>query len=102
METLDRIRQALRLDKLKLPARPSVREIRVEDYMNYAGDDALRVDVILVEDEDVETLSGRDIMELSSVIQDELLRLGDTRFPYIFFAKQSELDELDNRQAAND
>jgi hypothetical protein len=92
-----KIVDALRLNDLKpkLPRNPRVVDIRVEDYVDTDGEDALRVTVILDERVNPEKVSGQDITDLTRAIHDRIRELGVELWPYIFFAKQSELDEDD-------
>ena len=92
-----RILDALKLSDLKpkLPRNPRVVDIRVEDYLDTDGEDALRVTVIIDERVNVERLSAEDITALTSAIRNRIRDLGVELWPYIFFAKQSELDEDD-------
>ena len=92
-----RIVDALKLSDLKpkLPRNPRVVDIRVEDYVDADGEDALRVTVILDERVKIEKVSGQDISDLKSAIHDRIRELGVELWPYIFLAKQSELDEDD-------
>jgi hypothetical protein len=86
-----KIKAALRLKSLKLPPRPRVRAIEVEDYVDWTGDEALRVWVVIDEDTTDEELSnGQAIIDLKSAIHDRLLSKGITLFPYIFLTKPSE------------
>jgi hypothetical protein len=92
-----KILDLLKLSELrsKLPRDPKLVDIRVEDYVDTDGEDALRVWVILDEDVEVEKLSGNDITDLKMAIHDRLLEQGVELWPYVWFAKQSELDEPD-------
>ena len=92
-----KIRNAVKLSKLKakLPENPRVVDIRVEDYVDTDGEDALRVTVILDESVDVENIRGEDITALKSAIRNAVREQGVELWPYIRFAKQSELDEGD-------
>ncbi len=80
--------------KLKrLPNSPVV-DVRWHDYVDWEGVPALRVWVIIKESiTDEEILSGI-VRPVRRVIRDGLLAAGVKLFPYINFAKQSELDEL--------
>ena len=91
------IRNALKLSDLKpkLPRNPRVVDIRVEDYVDTDGEDALRVTVILDERENVEKLRAEDTGTLKTTIRNRIRELGVELWPYIFVAKQSELDEDD-------
>jgi len=92
-----KIRNALKLSKLKskLPQNPRVVDIRVEDYVDTDGEDALRVTVILDEGVEVEKLRAEDISALKRTIRDRVREQGMDLWPYIWFAKQSEIDELE-------
>jgi hypothetical protein len=86
-----RIQEALRLDKLDLPAKPRVLSIEAEDYVDWTGDDALRVWVTIAEDTaDVDVGNGHAISRLKNAIHDSLLAKGITLFPYITLTKPSE------------
>src|SRR5262249_30668019 len=92
-----KILDALKLSDLrpKLPRNPRVVDVRVEDYVDTDGEDALRLTVILDERVDVEKLTAEDITALKTTIRNRLRELGVELWPYIFLAKQSELDEDD-------
>ena len=93
-----KIQEALRLEKLKLPPNPKVVEVRVEDYVDTSGEDALRVLVILDEQVEVEKVTGREVINLKTAIRDQVRALGVELWPYISLAKQSELDEKDSEE----
>lgn len=86
--------EALDLGKLTLPASLPVVRIESEDYTDSTGEPSLRVLVVLDESVDIYHFSGQDVGDLKSAIRDSLQAHGITVFPYIFLAKQSELDEL--------
>jgi hypothetical protein len=92
-----KILNALKLSDLKpmLPRNPRVVDIRVEDYVDTDGEDALRVTIILDERVNVEKLRAEDITAVTSAIRNRIRELGVELWPYLFFAKQSELDEDD-------
>ena len=93
-----KILDALKLSELKskLPRNPKIVDIRVEDYVDTDGEDALRVWVILDESVKVEKLKGADISAWDFAIHQRIRDQGVTLWPYIHFAKQSELDEVDD------
>jgi hypothetical protein len=97
MSVDQKIKDVLKLSKLKskLPQNPRIVDIRVEDYVDTDGEDALRVWVILDESVDVNELKGEDIIALKSAIRNRIFELGIGLWPYIRVAKQSELDEKD-------
>lgn len=90
MNVVEQAREALKLKDLKLPPAPKVVGLEVEEYVDWTGDDALRVMAILDEDADVEHVSGRDVSDLKLAIHDRLLEQGIQLFPYIILVKQSE------------
>ena len=92
-----KIVDALKLSDLKpkLPRNPRVVDIRVEDYVDTDGEDALRVTVILDEKVNVEKLRAEDTGALKTTIRNRIRELGVELWPYIFVAKQSELEEDD-------
>ena len=93
-----KIRDALKLSKLKskLPRSPKVVDIRVEDYVDTDGEDALLIWVILDESvSDEQLMRAEDTTAVKSAIRDRVFELGVDLWPYIRMAKQSELDEDD-------
>jgi hypothetical protein len=92
-----KILDALNLSELKskLPRNPKIVDIRVEDYFDTDGEDALRVWLILDENVKVEKLRGEDIGAWKSGIRERIRDQGVTLWPYVHFAKQSEFDEDD-------
>ncbi len=92
-----KILDALKLTELKskLPRNPKVVDIRVEEYVDTDGEDALSVWVILDESVKVEKLRGEDIIALKSAIRNRIREQGTELWPYMHMAKQSEFDEED-------
>ncbi len=92
-----KIVDALKLSDLKpkLPRNPRVVDIRVEDYVDTDGEDALRVTVILDERVNPAKVGGQDVSDLKRAIRDRIRGLGVELWPYIQIVKQSELDEED-------
>jgi hypothetical protein len=93
-----KIRNALKLSKLKakLPKDLRVVDVGVEDYVDTDGEDALRVTAILDESVEVEKIRAEDTTALRTLIQDQIREQGVELWPYIHFAKQIELDQLDD------
>jgi cell division GTPase FtsZ len=87
----------LKLSKLraKVPKSLGVVEIRVGEYVDTSGEDALRVTVILDENVEVEELQAEDLTTLTREIRKRIRDQCIELWPYIEFAKQSELDEED-------
>jgi len=90
-----RVKKALNLKKLRFPSSLPVERLEVEDYTDWTGDASLKVVVILGESVDVDHIDGDAVLDLKREIHDRLQQQGITLFPYIFFAKQSELAALD-------
>ena len=84
-------RSALKLKNLALPPKPRVLAIEAEDYVDWTGDEALRIWVTIDENTtDEELLNGAAIIQLKGAIHDSLLKKGITLFPYVRIAKPSE------------
>jgi hypothetical protein len=96
-QTIQKVQDALKLSDLKskLPRNPKVVDIRVEDYVDADGEDAMRVWIILDESVEVEKLKGDDIIAVKEAVRDRIRELGVELWPYIHMAKQSEFDEED-------
>jgi hypothetical protein len=96
-QTIRKVQDALKLSKIrsKLPRNPKVVDIQVEDYVDTDGEDALRVTVVIDEDVEVEKVDGDDVTALRRTIHDRILGLGVELWPYVHFAKPSELEEDD-------
>ena len=94
-QRIQKVQDALKLGKVKskLPRNPNVVDIRVEDYVDSDGKDALRVTVVIDEDVDVENVRGQDLSDLVNAIRSRIRELGVDRWAYIGFAKPSELAE---------
>jgi hypothetical protein len=88
-------RQALDLKNLPVPAGMHVLSIDAEDYTDWDGDDALRVNVVIDDATDVDKISGAEVSVFKLAIMDNLRKDGIMLFPYVFFAKPSELAETD-------
>lgn len=95
MAIAEKARRLLDLKTLRLPAKPHVLELTVEDYVDWTGDDALRVDVVIDEATTDEEL-GEDTFRMKRAISACLLAEGIEEFPYIFIAKPSELAEVED------
>ena len=90
MPVAENMRDALDLTRLELPASPKVVAIEVEDYVDWSGDDALRVYVILSDDTDEFRLTGDEVLQLKSAIRYSLRSHGIELFPYVRLVKESE------------
>ena len=99
-QMIRKVQDALKLGKVKskLPPQPRVVEIRVEDYVDSDGEDALRVTIVIDEDVDVEKVSGQDLSDLVNAVRSRIRGLGVERWAYIGFAKPSELEEDDDEE----
>jgi hypothetical protein len=89
------IRDALELKNLPIPASMRILKIDAEDYTDWEGDPALRISVLLDESTEIEKVTGEEVGYFKRAIFDNLLKNGINLFPYIFFAKPSELSETD-------
>ncbi len=94
MATIDHAREILDLSKLKLPAKPKIDRLEVEDYVDNLGEDALRILLVLSEDTRDDDLTGDAVWAIKLAIRDALLAADIQEFPFISFAKPSELEQL--------
>jgi hypothetical protein len=99
-QMIRKVQDALKLSRMrsKLPRNPKVVDIQVEDYVDTDGEDALRVTVIIDEEVDVENVDGDDVTAVKRAIRDRIRDLGVELWPYIHFAKPSELEEEDDEE----
>lgn len=95
MATLQQAQSALEIRNLNLPERPHVEDIEVTDYVDTSGEGALLIQVILSDDTKDEDITGDAIIGIKSAIRDALLDKGIHEFPYVVFAKRSELESPD-------
>ncbi len=77
----------------RLPNSP-VADVRWYPYVDSMGEEALRVGVILKESLTEKDMISPTVEPIERAIRDGLLAAGEKRFPYINYAKQSELNEL--------
>jgi len=73
---------SLDLAKLKLPARPKVRRIVIEPYVDHCGGDELLVWILFDDATTDRDFMSRGVREAERVIMDALMATGDARFPY--------------------
>ena len=72
---------------LELPI--DVTGISVEDYVDCAGDDAIRVTVELASSVNVRRVSGERVAKMKQDIRETLLRNGVEKFPYIWVSQKA-------------
>jgi hypothetical protein len=89
------LRDALDLKNLPVPPGMRILKIDAQDYTDWDGDPALRIDVLIDDSTEVEKISGAAVGDFKGAIMDNLQKIGITLFPYVFFAKPSELAETD-------
>lgn len=87
--------KALDLTSLPLPPSPAISRIEVEEYIDSTGEPSLRLLVVLAEQTDVASLTGKEVGALKAAIHQSLLDHGVERFPYIFLVTPEELAEPD-------
>jgi len=87
----ERVKDALRLENLSVPPELPVISISVEDYVDWTGDDALRVSVLLSEDFDEFKDTGEAAIKFNMSILDSLIEHGIELHPYVWFMKPSDL-----------
>jgi len=92
----EKTRDAVDIGQLDIPPELPITRIEVEDYTDSDGDPSLRLLVVLGESVEIDQNTGKLISDLKSRIRKSLREHGITVFPYIFLAKQSELDSRDD------
>ncbi len=101
-QMIQKVQDALKLSNLrsKLPREPKVVDIRVEDYVDTDGEDALRVMVVL--DERGGRREGERARTYGELKRTSFVAASaswaSSCGPYILIAKQSELDEDDDEE----
>ena len=95
MSAVDEARIILDPKKLKLPPRPPIEAIEVEDYVDWEGKEGLSILAILGEDTTDADLTGEAAIAIKTAIHEALLAKGIGEFPHISFAKRSELEGSD-------
>lgn len=96
MSMVDDAKRELTLDNLKLPNLPKIVRLEVNSYVDYHGEDALEVWLILDESTTEEQLNGEAVWAIQEAILDRIKLAGIELYPYFRLAKQSELDELND------
>ena len=84
------IDNALKKEKLDLPDRPVIEDIKAEFIEDSSGEDSLEVWVILNDSTPDEELTGQSVVRVKSTISESLLASHVDLFPYIRFVKLSD------------
>ena len=72
----------LDLASLKLPRKPKVRRVVIEPYVDHTGGNELRVWIIFDDATTDREFMSQAMLEVTEVITDALLEMGELRFPY--------------------
>ncbi len=92
MTDLEVVREALSVESLpSLPPRPRVQATHVDRFVDHDGDDSLKVQVVIEEEEDSDAVTGINVITLKRAIRERLRAAGVTEFAYISLVKPSEL-----------
>jgi len=86
--------EALDLSVLPVPPGLHVLELKVDDYIDWSGEPALRVQILLDDATDIPG-AGEQIDELKRAIHNQMHKHRIPLFPYIFLAKPCELTEAE-------
>lgn len=84
----------LDLAALKLPRKPKVRRIVIEPYEDHTGEDELRVWIIFDDATTDRDFMSPAVCEVTRVITDALLDMGEQRFPYTRYVRSREFRSL--------
>jgi hypothetical protein len=90
MSTDLRAVETLDLTQLELPPSLPITGMEVEEYVDWTGDEALRVTLIIDESVDAARTSGGDVIQLKSAVREAIRALGVREFVYIRLVKESE------------
>lgn len=94
MAQVQQIDEALNLDELNLPPKPRVLRVFWQPYVDWQGEESLKVWVILDDATTDSELTGEWSQTLQSRIHNRLRDRGITQFAYISVAGESEYREL--------
>ena len=84
------IDNTLKKEKLELPDRPVIEDIKADYIEDSSGEDSLEVWVILSDSTSDEELTGESVVQIKSAISESLLKSGVELFPYIRFSKRAD------------
>lgn len=93
MTIVEKARKVLDLKKLELPKSPRIVGLEVENYVDWAGDDSLRVYLIISDDATDEEIVGTGLRQFTRSIHERLLAAGIERFPYVRLRTETERRE---------
>lgn len=93
--SIEEIQKLLDPKTLSLPASMPVRRIEAEEYVDWEGEDAIRVTVVLEDSVDVgdDSVTGQDVLDLKWAIRQRLIENKVAEFAYISITSESELEE---------
>ncbi|CAK0763292.1 hypothetical protein WCLP8_3560019 [uncultured Gammaproteobacteria bacterium] len=77
-----------------------VADIATEEIADSAGDDALRIQIILKNTDIGMGMTGEQCVRILVEVHDQLLAKGDTRFPHIEYWTKEELEKDDDASEA--
>lgn len=92
------IDEALDLDDLDLPLKSRIVRVFWEPYVDWQGEDSLKVWVILDDATTDAEIVSDEMSQVKPKIRDRLRERGITEFVYIPFARESEYRELFEEQ----
>lgn len=96
MTVLEKTKEALDLSQLKLPPIPRVLSISAEGYEDWEGMPSLKVQIIIDDATDLDTVTGQMWGDLTSAVRQSLRDHGVQEFAYIDVAMPSELQDSDD------
>lgn len=88
----EELAELLSVDRLALPSRPKVVDIKFEEYQDSTGDDALEIHVILDDATPDSQRRWARIGPIEEAIRQALQNAGEARFPYITAATLAEYE----------
>lgn len=93
--SIEEIQELLDPKTLSLPASMPVRRIEAAEYVDWEGEDAIRVTVVLEDSVDVgdDSVTGQDVLDLQEAIRSKLREHKIAEFAYISITSERELEE---------
>lgn len=92
------IEAALRLERLGLPERPRIAEVRAEPHVDSAGEDAIRVWVILGDETQDDQMTWQQLKPVVEAVHGALQRAEIDLWPYVRFRRESECPGADEEE----
>jgi hypothetical protein len=94
MNITDLAQHMLPLLRAKSPPSPPVARIEVTEGYDSTGDPSLYFWLLFPDSVKAEQMTLDTILPLQKTVRDEVRRLGETRWPYVRFQRESEYEKM--------